>query len=207
CRVSKSMIPPGPGAVQSGRVVGNGSDTLTVARPWDVPPDGSSLLLLTRLAGHVVFYKNDAEDTSVLGQIWGYLYDVVFDGNAVRRSQGMWGLAGWFVQWLNNRAEVAVTYQAGIGPRGGSPEGNAEYGYLGFTVAGELTQLPSRFEYVRAIIVRGNHLSYGHRILFMWGYGGARTPVDFVVARDLVIEHNQIEHAPVGIELDANVEG
>ena len=202
-----ALILAGKGAGQYGRVVGNRSDTLTVAHPWDVPPDGSSLVLLTRLPGHVIFYKNDAEDTSVLGQIWGYLYDVVFDGNEVRRSQGMWGLAGWFVQWLNNRAEVAVTYQTDIGPRGGSPEGNAEYGYVGFTVAGELTNLPSRFEYVRAVVVRGNRLSYGHRILVMWGYGGERRRVNFVVARDLVIEHNQIEHAPVGIELDANVEG
>ena len=201
------LILTGRGAGQSRSVGGNSSDTLTLAQPWDVPPDGTSLVLLSRLPGHVIFYRNVAEDASVLGEVWGTLYDAVFDGNEVKRSQGMRGLGGWFVQWLNNRLEVAVSYHAGTGPRGGSPEGGAEYGYVGFTVAGEMTNLPTRFEYVRAIVVRGNRLSYGHRILVMWGYGGERRRVTFVAARDVVIDHNQLEHAPVGIELDPNVEG
>jgi len=38
-------------------------------------------------------------------------------------------------------------------------------------------------------------------------YSAERKPVNFVAARDLVVDHNQIDHTPVGIELDANVAG
>ncbi len=144
----------------------------------------------------------------MLFQIWGDLYDVVVDSNEVRRSGGMWGLAGWFVQWLNNQLDVAVTYHSGVGPAGDTPEGNAEYGYMGFTIEGRITTLGIPFEYVRGCVIRGNRLSYGHRVLMMRGYYSAeRKPVNFVAARDIVIDHNTIDHTPVGIELDANVEG
>lgn len=201
------QILSGKGAGQYRTIVSNTADTLTVATPWDVPPDDTSIVLVHRLFGHVIFYGNVAEDTSVLGQIWGHLYDVVFDGNEVRRSQGMWGLAGWFVQWLNNRLDVTVTYHARIGPAGRTPEGNAEYGYIGFTISGRVTSSEIPVEYVRGAVIRSNRLSYGHRVLVMWGYGGERKRVNFVVARDIVIDHNQIDHTPIGIELDANVEG
>ncbi len=202
----------GKGAGQYRAVEDNTEDTVTVSKPWDVPPDETSVVLIHRLSGHVIFYGNTAEDTSVLGQIWGHLYDAVFDGNKVLRSQGMWGLAGWFVQWLNNRLDVAVTYHSGIGPAGSpadkTPEGGAGYGYMGFTIGGRVTtELTMPFAYVRGSVVRGNRLSYNQRVLVMWGYGGERRRVNFVAARDIVIDHNQIEHTPVGIELDANVEG
>ena len=41
----------------------------------------------------------------------------------------------------------------------------------------------------------------------MWGYGGERKQAGFVAASDVVIDHNQIDHTPVGIELDANIAG
>jgi hypothetical protein len=126
----------------------------------------------------------------------------------------MWGLAGWFVQWLNNKLYVAVTYHSGVGPAGSisaqTAEGAVPYGYLGFTISGRVAdpvQFPIRFPYVRGCVVRSNHLSYGHRVLMMWGYGGEPKQVDFVAAHDIVIDHNSIDHTPIGIELDANVEG
>jgi hypothetical protein len=93
-----------------------------------------------------------------------------------------------------------------VGPQGPTPEGGAEYGFLGFTVQGRLTGA-GRFEYVRGAVMRGNRLSRGHRILVMWGYGGERKRAPGPVARDVVIDGNEIAHTPVGIELDANVEG
>jgi hypothetical protein len=41
----------------------------------------------------------------------------------------------------------------------------------------------------------------------MWGYGGERRQGRFAAARDVVVDANHIAHTPVGIELDANVEG
>jgi hypothetical protein len=157
--------------------------------------------------GHCVMHRNTAEDTSVLFQVWGALYDCTFDGNTVGRSQGMWGLAGWFLQWIGNVLDGAVTFHAGVGPRGGTPEGTAEYGFVGFTIGGRMALLKPPFEVVRGAVIRGNQLRHGHRVLVMWGYGGERRRTGFLAARDVVIDGNRIEHSPVAIELDANVAG
>jgi hypothetical protein len=201
-----ALIVSGRGAGQYRQIEDNDAQSLRVTRDWDVQPDGSSVVLLYRLMGHCIFYRNSAEDVSVMLQMWGALYDCTFDGNTVKRSQGMWGLGGWFVQWLGNTLDTAVTFHAGIGPSGPTPEGGAEYGYLGFTMEGRLTEL-GRFEYVRGAVIRGNRLSRGHRVLIRWGYRGERRRAGFVVARDVVVDQNQIAHTPVGIELDADVEG
>jgi hypothetical protein len=134
------LILIGPGAGQYRQIIDNSEDSVTLAAPWTAAPEQSSVLLAFQLPGHCIFYRNRAEDTSVLGQIWGYLYDCTFDSNRTVRSQGMWGLSGWFIQWLNNELSVAATYHAGVGSAGDgaetTPEGGAPYGFLGFTIAG-----------------------------------------------------------------------
>lgn len=202
------QILSGKGAGQYRSVVHNTTDTLTISPLWDEIPDMTSLVAVHLLSRHCILYRNRAEDVSNLFQIWGGLYDCIFDGNKVKRSNGMWGLWGWFVQWLNNRLDVAVNYQSGAAwPKGDSPDGYAEYGITGFSIAGRITTLPTPFEYVRGAVIRGNRLSYGHRILVKYGFEGGRKRVNFVAARDVVIDHNLIDHSPIGIELDANVEG
>src|SRR5206468_9264270 len=188
-------IVSGTGAGQYRTVASNTSGTLTISQPWDVPPDATSVVLIHRLMGHCILYRNSAEDTSVFFEIWGQLYDVVLDSNEVKRGGGMWGLAGWFVQWLNNRLDVAVTHDV--------HNERVEYGYMGFTIASEMTPMTTLaipFEYVRGCVVRGNRLSYSHRVLVMWGFGRERKRANFVAARDIVIDHNQIDHTPVGVE-------
>jgi hypothetical protein len=54
-------------------------------------------------------------------------------------------------------------------------------------------------------VIRGNSLSYGYRILVMFGYGGRRRGLGFSAARDLVIDRNTIDHSAVGIGLDENI--
>lgn len=200
------LVVSGRGAGQYREVEDNDGQSVRLARDWDVTPDASSVILLARVMGHCVFQRNTAEDVSVLLQMWGPLYDCTFDGNTVARSQGMWGLGGWHLQWIDNVLDGAVSYQSGIGPIGSTPERTAEYGYLGFTLSGRLAEL-GRFEYVNGAVMRGNRLSRGHRVLVMWGYGGERRVGNFVAARDVIVDRNQIAHSPVGIELDANVEG
>jgi hypothetical protein len=206
-RAFDALIVSGRGTGQYRPVEDNDAQSIRVSRDWDVEPDRTSVVLLHRVMGHCTFYRNSAEDVSVLLQFWGPLYDCTFDGNVAMRSQGMWGLGGWFLQWLDNSLQVAVTFHAGVGPSGPTPEGTAEYGYLGVTMAGRLTSLGQPFEYLRGVIFRGNQLSHGHRILVMWGYGGERRRARSVVARDVVVDQNRVAHTPVGIELDANVDG
>ena len=201
-----ALVVGGRGAGQFREVEDNDGQSLRVARDWDVEPDGSSVVLVSRLMRHCVFQRNTAEDVSAFFQMWGPLYDCTFDGNTVARSQGMWGLGGWRIQWLGNVLEGAVSYHTSVGPTGATPERTAEYGYVGFTTSGRLAEM-GRFEYARAAVIRGNHLSHGHRVLVMAGYGGPRRSLGFVAARDIVVDGNRIAHSPVGVELDANVEG
>ena len=205
------LVLAGRGAGQYRRISDNTENSITVSTPWTVDPGPTSAALAFQLPGRSIFYRNQAEDTSVLLQIWGYLYDCTFDGNRVVRSQGMWGLSGWFIQWINNDLQVAISYHQGVGPSGDraevTPEGGAPYGLMGFVITGTLTSEPLPFPYVRACVIRGNHLSFGQRVLIMFGYGGPRRKAPHVAARDVIVDHNAIDHASVGIELDANVAG
>jgi hypothetical protein len=205
------LVLAGRGAGEYRRISDNSEDSIAVSAPWMVDPDQTSVVLAFQLPGRGIFYRNQAEDTSVLFQIWGYLYDCTFDGNRAVRSQGMWGLSGWFIQWLNNDLRVATTYHQGVGPAGDgsemTPEGGAPYGLVGFVIASAFASEPIAFPSVRACVIRANHLSFGHRILIMLGYGGPRKRAIHVAARDVVIDHNIIDHASVGVDLDTNVAG
>jgi hypothetical protein len=119
------LVLDGCGAGQRRTITDNGRDEFTVAPAWDVIPDSTSVLLAFELFGDCILYRNHAEDTSVLLQIWGFLFDVTYDGNEIERSQGMWGLSGCFVQWLNNRLKVGVTFHQGVGPGGASARNDA----------------------------------------------------------------------------------
>lgn len=201
-----ALVVGGKGAGQAREVEDNDGQSLRLARDWEVEPDATSVVLVSRLMGQCVFQRNSGEDVSVLLQMWGPLYDCTFDGNTVVRSQGMWGLAGWRIQWLNNVLEGAMSYHTGVGPGGSTPERTAEYGLVGFTISGRAAEI-GKFEHVRGAVIRGNQLSRGHRVLVMAGYGGPRKSVGYVAARDVVVDGNHITRSPVGIELDANVEG
>ncbi len=201
-----ALIVSGRGAGQYRSIEDNGRGTLRTTRDWDVQPDASSVVLVHMLLGHCIFHGNTAEDTSVLLQIWGAVYDCTIDDNTAKRSGGMWALGGWFIQWLGNRLETAVTFHTGIGPAGPTPEGTADYGLLGFAMTGHWLDL-GRFELARGTVIRKNVLSHGHRILAMWGYGGKRRTAEAPLFRDFVVDQNTIAYSPVGIELDANVMG
>jgi hypothetical protein len=194
----------GTGAGQFREVSGSQGNEIEVTRPWDVPLDQTSVVLIHHMLRNVILFRNHAEDTSVFFQIWGHLYDGIIDSNEVEHSSGMWGTAGWFVQWIDNRI---LTYLEQMGPFGTIGERGQEYGVLGFTIEGKLLQLPIPFQYVRGCVMRGNHLTHHERILIMTGYGGPRRRAPIITAQDVVIEHNEIDDSPIGIELDPNVGG
>jgi hypothetical protein len=204
------LILSGRGAGQIRQITDNGTDAIAVARTWEVLPDQSTLILAFQLSGDCILYRNRGVDTSVLLQIWGYLCNVTFDSNDTERTQGMWALSGWFIQWLNNRLYAAATFHSGVGPLGvtkdATPEATVSYGLMGFTIAGIMQNFPIPFPYVRACVIRNNSLDYGFRIVLMLGYGRpAHAPVPLVV-EDVLIDRNKESHAEIGIELDAGVE-
>ncbi len=205
------LVLSGRGAGQYQRINDNNEDSITGSAPWAIEPNQTSLVIAFQLPGRCIFYGNQAQDTSAPFEIWGYLYDCTFDSNNVARTQGMWGLSGWFIQWLGNALRVAATYHRGVGPAGNAPEttpeGGAPYGLLGFVITGRFASQPIPFPSVRACVIRANHLSFGHRVLVMFGYGGAQKRIRNVAARDVIIDRNVIDHSRVGVELDANVAG
>jgi Pectate lyase superfamily protein len=206
------LVLEGRGAGQHRTISDSGTDVFSVEPAWDVIPDSTSILLAYRLSGDCILYRNKAEDTSVLLEIWGYLFDVTLDSNEVTRTWGMWALSGWFVQWLNNRLDIAVTLNPGLGPGGSSPqeltpERNAPYGLLGFAVGGRISQLPVHFPYVRGSVIRANHLSYGHRVLIRFGYDHRAVQHNPPAIVDVIIDANQIDHSAVGIEIDDGAAG
>lgn len=214
------MISDGRGAGQWRKVTASGAESITVDRPFDVAPDNTSLVLIFKLQGFITFYDNETTDASTLAQLYGPTYDAIMSRNKVRRTQGMWGLWGWFTQWVNNDLDAAVTYHTNIGPRGypaeRNREGGAPFGLIGYVIRGNLTPadnkselpiLPPKIEYtyVRGTEVRRNKLRHGHRILLMHGYGGVRTDLGRVSIADVLIDRNTIEHTRVGVELDQNI--
>jgi hypothetical protein len=206
------VVLEGRGAGQHRTITDSGTDVLAVEPAWDVIPDSTSILLAYRLSGECILYRNQANDASVLLEIWGYLFDVTLDANEVTRSWGMWALSGWFVQWLNNRLQIAVTLNPGLGPGGSSPqelspERNASYGLLGFAVGGRISELSVHFPYVRGSVIRANHLSYGHRVLIRFGYDHAAVQHNPPAIEDVIIDANQIDYSAVGIEVDDGAAG
>jgi hypothetical protein len=202
------LVLDGRGAGQSRTITDNSAHGFNVTPAWDVALDASSVVLAYQLYGDCILYRNRAEDTSVFLQIWGFLCDMTYDGNEVERSQGMWGLSGWFVQWLNNRLKVAVTFHPGVGPGGDSreemtPEQGAPYGLMGFAIAG-MSQLSLPFPYVRGCVIRANHLSYGHRVVLRFGYGRHIIWSSSPAIDDVIINRNSIDHDTFAIDVDAN---
>lgn len=208
------LILSGKGAGQSRTITATASAGVTIAQAWDVPPDTTSLVLLYQQNRDIVMYANECQNASCFGQIYGHVYDSVLAKNVVRQDGGAWGLSGHFVQWLDNDLQIGCTFHASIGPRGSTtertPEGNATFSAVGFVIRGNFTptntaEITHTYPYARGAIVRKNRLTYGHRIIMMYGYGGGRQTLGYTALEDIVIERNTIEDTAIGVELDANV--
>ena len=87
-----TLIVDGTGAGQYRTVDDNAEATVTVSPSWDVPPDNTSVVLLYRLFGHVIFYHNLAEDTSVLGRFGGIsmMWSLIAMRSGAARGCGDW---------------------------------------------------------------------------------------------------------------------
>ncbi len=223
------MILDGPGAGQLRIVKGNTPTDFTIDRPWDIPPDTSSTIGVWTLMAHMIVYQSEGYDTSAFAQLYGSFYDYIVDSCRVERSQGIWGQSGWFVQFRYNDVLNGWSFHPGIGPHGPNPEGDLPYGFVGLT-DGDLRitkfgsaqygtpggkpifvkdVVPHPVPGALGCIVKGNTLSYNQRIAFRPGDNPMRPPGrnDFVKMADIIIDHNSIEHSPVGIYVGSDVTG
>ena len=221
------LVLDGKGVGQYRAITGNTTDTLTLARPWDVPPDAKSSLGIWSVMRHMIVYDSQGYDTSAFAQLWGSFYDYTVDSCRVERDQGLWGQTGWFVQFRDNRVSYANTFHPGIGPHGDNPEGNMPFSFVGLMPSnlriGKFGALQygvpgGKSLFVSDVlsgpvlggygaIIKGNVLRYNQRI--------AVPPFDIPnprsaghdVFRDLVIDDNRIEHSPVGVQVGPDIGG
>ncbi len=202
------LVLEGPGAGQYREVLDNDHSDLVLDRPWDPAPDGSSTVAVYMLMRHALVYDCDGSDTSAFSQLWGNFYDLIVDGCRARRDQGFWGLSGWFVQLRDTRFFQAMAFHPGIGPGGTNPEGCTPYAPVGFTTEGHIWRLSPPVTCVRGAMLRNNWLSFNHRLVLQSGYNTKeQKDLGRPVFADVVIDGNTVDHSPVGIQIDPNVQG
>ncbi|NLO74625.1 MAG: hypothetical protein GX100_11045 [candidate division WS1 bacterium] len=186
------VIMEGTGMGQYRYILDRDEQHLTIDRPWDVPPDETSIVAITSVVWHSILTGNDMSDGSTALSLYGAHYDCVLAGNTAARTTGFvsrgmhyGGPAPCFnIQWLNNRITE------GYNIRG--QEGGAGNGML-LLISGGTTFLPWAHTYdykgplQRGVIVRGNVMEANASI-------GVQGPV-----ADVVIEGNTVCESARGI--------
>lgn len=106
------FILAGRGAGQVRRVAGQGERSVTVDRPWDVAPDGTSYFCVTMYQGHYLIIGNEFADCGPM-QFYGTAVENVVAGNSGARmsgfrSKGLW-YHGYQPNWYCEFRDNAIT--------------------------------------------------------------------------------------------------
>ena len=200
----------GKGLGQYIPVVDNSETTVTLARPFAVPPDETSHLAFVTAKTETVVANNTCSDASVAIQLYCQCYGLIVDGNRSERTGGMHGFGGgngWsekkqlfhlticcFNQFLNNDLSQGFVYQ----------QGQSMSGVVGPCVEGTVNQPP-------AIIGIGNVVRNNTaRDNQIFGSMAGRPhpfklapPADGTgyVCRDTLIEGNIIADTPLALDV------
>lgn len=179
----------GTGAGQYRIVTRNAGRDWQVDRPWDIPPDRSSLISIAPFRGRNLFIGNALEDGGAF-QLYGAAHDTIVAENKGARMDGftVWGLnphgwghqPSWFCQFLDNE----IVEGNGYGGRGAALA--TITGDESKTFAGPM---------VRDIIFRRNQCRNNAAINIQ----GA--------ARDILVERCAVRHAEAGIRVQAAASG
>jgi len=100
-----------------------GYEELEIDRPFDIPPDASSLFVIVAERKHLIYVDNDIEDAGVAIQLYGGVTDCVVARNRCRRAGGFHGsgrdyhgvITCWFVQFIGNVVEEGNCHRGSIG--------------------------------------------------------------------------------------------
>jgi hypothetical protein len=197
------FIMGGRGMCQKRTVVDYDGRSVILDRPWEIPPDETSWLSITRRQDHLLFVGNSFEEVGVAIQFYGCSVDCVADGNTVHRGLGFinhgmnyhGNQPSWFVQWLNN--EIAE----------GNSYGNAYFSNKPSAI--DVTARPRGDApgfFTVGTIVRGNRLLGNAAI----SIGAGNPPLAIARnpwLRDVIVEHNEVWDNDVGIAVADQVEG
>lgn len=166
----------GTGAGQSRKIVSHQGREAELDQPWSLPPDATSVL-------HVIPYSfrqnlivgNQFQDVTVL-QSYAWAFDWILAGNRFTRAGGIRvfthpGDPAWYLQCLDNEIDVGSGFRGPVNSQ--PPEDSA---------------LAVQSSQARCQVLRRNVLHNNARITV---HGSAR---------DVLIEHNSISDADVGID-------
>ena len=179
----------GTGAGQWRYVTANSGREWEVDRPWDAPPDDTSLLSIAPFRGRNLFINNTFVDGGAM-QLYAAVADVIVAGNKGARIDGFytWGMNphGWgdqpafTAQFLDNELTEASGF-------GGRVWGRAFFGVITSndkSFAGPMA---------RGNVLRRNMLQTQTYI----NLGGTST--------DTLVENCTVKHSPVGIKIGKDV--
>ena len=112
------LIQEGRGAGQFRNVVSNKDRQWEIDRPFDCPPDDTSLITIVPMNGRVLVIGNRFEDASWVNAAYGTAIDVVYAENQLYRCGQLlnYGCApdkafqpSWYVQFLDNELHEGLT--------------------------------------------------------------------------------------------------
>jgi hypothetical protein len=183
------QILEGKGAGQYRFVTANNGRQWRIDRPWNVTPDGDSLISIAPFRGQNLFIGNHLEDGGSF-QLYAAAHDSIVANNRGARMDGflVWGLnphswgvqPSWFCQFLDNEIVEGNSY----GPR------CARFGTLAYDES-DVFKGPL----VRAVIFRRNI---------------CRNNAGFVLdgaVTDALIEHNSVQNAEIAIQVSSATRG
>jgi len=112
------MIQDGRGAGQYRNVAANHGRQWTVDRPFDCPPDETSLVTIVPMNGRVLVIGNRFEDANWVNASYGTAIDVVFTGNQLYRCASLLNYdcqtdkafqPSWYVQYFDNELHEGLS--------------------------------------------------------------------------------------------------
>jgi hypothetical protein len=178
------------------------SDVVHLDRPWRVLPDESSVITITMMQQNYLFIDNEFTDAGIAIQYYGTSINHIAAGNKSIRTAGFYNSGrwyrhyqpSWYCQFLDNEIQEGNVYRGGA--NNALSSGEAFLGTLG------LQKPPNTEPLALGAVHRRNHL-YSNAHLEVIGGSDRAAPG----TRDVIVENNIIEHADVGLKIDAGVLG
>jgi len=183
------FIKHGTGAGQYRLVKAYNGREVEMDRPWDVPPDETSKIMLSPYFMHNLLINNDFNQGSTV-QSWCLGIDWVIAGNKIIRGGGIHNVGigvSWYHQYIGNEILVG---SGSKGPFGDMPPRDSHLGVQGGDDA-------------RFTVFRRNILHNNARIVTTLNRWYSRP----IIANDVVIEHNIIRDADIGIDVTGRNNG
>jgi hypothetical protein len=170
--------------------------TIIMDRPWTVPIDDTSLLVVTMMQRNYLFIGNHFEDAGIALQYYGTSINHVAVGNTASRAGGFYNSGrwyhqyqpSWYCQFMENRILDGNCYR--FGANNSTASGPSFMGTHGL----QRGDNPAPLAYCS--VHRGNVLE-NNSLFDLRGVSKERPGV-----RDVVLEHNTVRNASVGMRID-----